>query len=122
MNFKYLATVTKQEDIELENIGNCCIDAYNSLGFEWILIIKTTLGSTEIIEYGPLVLDLEKYLPANVIYNYSRIDFSESKIIKRIDKFLNDGSRDITQALEIDLQDAKTKIKNIVEYLQEDGS
>lgn len=119
MNFKYLAKVTQEEDIEVENIGNCVIDAYNNLAFEWLLIINTVAGKTEIIEYGPIIADVETYLPASVSYTYNKIDFSESKIIKRISSFLNDGYRNITQAFEIDIKEAKSKIKNMVEFLEE---
>ena len=103
--------------IELEDIGNVCLDTFNDLGFEWILIIHTKEGLTEIIEYGPLISDL-KYPPANVSYTYNRFDFSEKKVKKRIDTFLNDTYRNITQAFEIPFVDAKEKIRNLVEFIK----
>ena len=116
MNFEYLITTKKEQSIDIKNIGTCALDAYNDLGFEYLLIIKTREGLTEIIEYGPLIPDLE-YLPANVSYTYNRIDFSESKIIKRINKFLVEGCRGITQVFEIELEEAKEKIRNLVDFV-----
>ena len=116
MNFEYLITVKKEQSIDIKNIGTCALDAYNDLGFEYILIIKTKEGLTEIIEYGPLIPDL-KYLPANVSYTYNRFDFSESKIIKRINKFLTEGGRGITQVFEISPSEGKDKIRNLVDFV-----
>ena len=116
MKFEYMYKIEKQSSIEIENIGNCALDVYNDLGFEWLLLVRTIEGTTEIIEYGPIVADLD-YLPANVIYNYTRFDFKESKIRLRIEKFLTDGYRNITQAFEIEPQELKDKIKNLVEYI-----
>lgn len=116
MHFDYLVKLKKEESIDIENIGNCAIEVWNNLGFEWLLIIKTNEGLTEVVEYGPLLPDI-KYPPANVSYTYSRFDFSESKISKRIDKFLNDGYRNITQAFEISRDEAASRMRNLVEFL-----
>lgn len=116
MYFEYLATIRKESSIDIENIGTCALDAYNDLGFEYLLLIRTTEGRTEIVEYGPIIPDLE-YLPANVSYTYNRFDFSESKIGKRINKFLNEGGRGITQVFEIPLSEAKDKMRNLVEFV-----
>lgn len=116
MNFEYLVKVQKESSINIENIGTCAIDVYNDLGFEWVLLIKTNEGQTEIVEYGPLLPDLD-YPPASVSYTYNRMDFNEGKIITRINRFLTDGYRGITQAFEISLEDAKNKMKNLVDYV-----
>ena len=36
---------------------------------------------------------------------------------QRIDKFLTDGYRNITQAFEIEQKEAKEKMKNLVDYI-----
>ena len=116
MNFEYLATIKKESSINIENIGTCALDTFNDLGFEWLLIIKTSDGMTEVIEYGPTIPDIEAP-PANVNYSYRRFEFKESRIIKIIQSFLNDGYKGITQAFEIDLKEAGSKMRNLVEFL-----
>lgn len=116
MHFDYFATVKKQESIDIEDIGNCALEVYNDLGFEWLLIIKTHDGMTEAIEYGPLIPDIERP-PANVGYSYSRFEFKEGKIYKKIDKFLNEGGKGITQAFITDWRAAADKMRNLVEFL-----
>lgn len=116
MNFEYLVKIKKESSINIEDIGNCALDVYNDLGFEWVLLIRTIEGTTEIVEYGPLIPDLE-CPPAKIVYTYDRITFAEGKIMTRIQKFLNDGYRSVTQAFEITQQEAKDKMKNLVNYV-----
>lgn len=116
MKFEYLVKVQKESSIDIENVGNCAIDVYNDLGFEWLLMVHTKEGTTEIIEYGPIIPDLE-VPPTKVNYTYDRLDFSESKIHRRISTFLTDGYRNVTQAFEIAQEEAKNKMKNLVDYI-----
>ena len=116
MKFEYLVKIKKESSIEIENIGNCALDVFNDLGFEWLLLIRTIDGMTQIVEFGPIVADIE-YLPANVSYTYNRFEYNDSKIYKRIEKFLTDGYRNITQAFEIEQKEAKQKMKNLVDYI-----
>jgi hypothetical protein len=116
MTFEYLVKIKKESSINIEDIGNCALDVFNDLGFEWVLLIKTVEGTTQIVEFGPTLADID-YPPAKVNYSYDRIDFSESKIINRIQKFLTDGYRNVTQAFEITQEEAKEKMKNLVDYL-----
>ena len=55
MNFDYFTVQTVMANIEIEDIGNCAIEANNDNGEFWYLIIRTTLGSTQIFEYGPTI-------------------------------------------------------------------
>lgn len=116
MRFEYLVKIQKESSIEIDNIGNCALDVFNDLGFEWLLIIHTVEGTTQIVEFGPLLPDLD-YPPAKVSYTYDRMDFSESKLHTRISKFLTDGYRGVTQAFEISKEEAKDKMKSLVDYL-----
>lgn len=116
MNFEYLVKIQKESSIDIEDIGNCALDVYNDLGFEWVLLIHTREGLTEIVEFGPTLPDIE-YPPAKVACTYNRMDFNEGKIIKTIQKFLTDGYRNVTQAFEVTQQEAKEKMKNLVDYI-----
>ena len=116
MTFEYLVKIKKESSINIEDIGNCALDVFNDLAFEWLLLIRTKEGTTEIVEFGPIIADLD-YPPAKMSYTYDRMDFNESKLRNRISKFLTDGYRNITQAFEIDQKEAKEKMKNLVDYV-----
>lgn len=115
--FEYLAVVTVGAQLEVSDIGECAILARDDRGAEYYLIVTTKLGLTEIIEYGPCVPDV-KLLPKSVVYKYTRINFSEYRIEKIIDKFLN--SNGITYAELSTIEDLKPLMKNMVEHLIKD--
>lgn len=110
MNFSFLCTRTFEDSIEIEDIGNCCIDALNDSGDEYFLIVETDLGASTITECGPFMVDSGP----NMSYFYfsrSYRPFKEQSIKKVIDKFLNDEKKEITQVFLIDKWDVKDKIK-----------
>lgn len=118
MQFDYFFTHSVNGILDIEDIGNCAISAFNDIGEEYILIIDTNMGVTRILNFGPVVPDLET-LPKKVNCNFSRINFSEGKIIKEINKFLTGGFSNITQAMEIDKDEALDHCRDLVEYMRQ---
>lgn len=114
MNFEYCITKLVGADIDVEDIGNTAIRGYSDNGFEYYLVVKTELGWTEIFEFGPVISDIEQ-LPKSVSYSYDRIEYSENKISKRIDRFLNNNP--ITIAEIIDVDTAKSNMRNLTKYI-----
>ena len=121
MTFEYLQRVVVEGELEVDNIGDCVLQANDDLGNEYYLIVKTLLGTTEIIEYGPLVPDLS-ILPANYNIKYSRAEYNQGKIERAIDKFLNDGKRSITQAKVVTLEDITEFLVNPIDRMYTLGS
>lgn len=116
MTFDYLQRVVVDGQLEVEDIGQCIIQANNDLGEEFYLIIKTELGWTEILEYGPCVPDLP-LLQVNYNIKYSRIEYNQGKIERAIDKFLNDPKRGITQAKLVELEDIHEFLVNPIDKM-----
>ena len=65
MEFEYLHQIVVGDTIDIDDIGNCAINAFNDAGEEYYLVVKTVLGWTEIFEFGPIIRDV-KELPQNV--------------------------------------------------------
>ena len=116
MNFDYLVTRVVGAQLDVEDIGNVAIRGYADMGTEYYLVIKTDLGWVEVFEYGPIVSDIYE-LPKSVKYSYDRFEYSEYKLEKRIDKFLNNPSYGITIAEIIDDETAKANMRNITDYI-----
>lgn len=110
MNFSYLCTRTFEDSIEIEDIGNCCIDALNDSGDEYYLIIETELGGSTITECGPFMADMGPNT-GFFYFSHNYRPFKESSIKKVIDKFLNDERKEITQVFLTDKWDAKIRIR-----------
>ena len=100
--------------LTIDDIGDCSILARDDLGQEYYFITNTKMGWTEIIEYGPALPDFEA-LPKSVKYLYDRIEYSEFKIEKRIDKFLT--SHPITYAEAVELESIGEFIKAPFEHM-----
>lgn len=114
MKFEYLQRVIVDAELEIDNIGDCVIQANNDLAEEFYLIIRTELGWTEVMEYGPFVPDLLQ-LPYNYQITYNRFEFNQSKIERIIDKFLNNPKKIITQAKIVTLEDIFPNLVNPID-------
>lgn len=114
MQFEYLQQITAQESIDIDNIGQVCLQVFSAYGETKVLIIRTTDGISEIIEFGPVNTDIEE-LPDKVFYSYQRMEFSQQKIYKIINKFINDQI--VQQVFEVSFEDAKKVIKNLVDCM-----
>lgn len=122
MEFKYFYITEASDAIDIENLGNCFIEAYNDFGARFYLWIQTDLGFTKILEAGPYA---EVNIPtktANI--SYTQIEYSDSKITKRIETFLNSSKYMIRQAInkqdEYTLEEKISKLYNIVEYMKKE--
>lgn len=118
--FDYFYTTKVNAQLSIENIGNCVIKANNDLGDTYYLLIKTELGSTSIVEYGPYNSEIKQ---SHVIYLFDKLDYNEYRIEKRIEKFLTSPSRLITQAEEVNEKDIiECLVSPFVLYGGYDGS
>lgn len=114
MTFEYLQRVIVDAQIDIENIGDCAVLGRNDVGEEFYIIIKTELGWTELLEYGPIVPDFD-LLPYNYNITYSRIEYNQTKIERAIDKFLNNPKRVISQAEVVNVNDIRHLLINPID-------
>ena len=115
-SFNYFYTTTAEDCIDIEDIGNVCIQASNDTGQNWILLIRTKLGFSYILEYGPFFYGkITEYLS----HTFQRIEYSEYKLEKKINKFLNEPKRVITQVQIRDEEEALELMTNVVEVMNE---
>lgn len=114
MNFPYLYTQQNLDSINIEDIGNVALQANNDSCECWYLTISTNLGWTKIQSFGPVNLEGD-ILPYHFQYNYDYIEYNDVKLIKRIDKFINDPKRLITQIFFTSEEEVIRKLKNLHE-------
>jgi hypothetical protein len=82
-NFEYFFTRMATGELEVEDLGNCIIEAGDDFGQLYFLKIDTNLGWSRIFEYGPCTPDFHE-LPKSVICNFDREEFNEIKLSNRI--------------------------------------
>ena len=100
MIFEYSVQRTFNEMIDVVDIGNTALKCTSAKGGIYYIILKTILGKTSIIKFGPVEPDLELLLDDFSVC-YSKIDYKERSICKEIDKFINDFKKGITSVEEI---------------------
>lgn len=113
--FDYMQVITVGAQLEVDDIGDCCILGRDDQGQEYYLIIKTKMGTTNIVEYGPAMPDFD-ILPKKVTYKFDREDYNEAKIEKRIEKFL--VAYPITHAQVVDLEEIFEFVKAPINYME----
>lgn len=84
--FKYNAMTEYFSSFEVESIGNVCLEAVDNLEMHYFLMIKTLLGESTILEFGPVVIG-DDLLPDNTQITFRRMAFKEKSIIKIINEF-----------------------------------
>lgn len=116
-NFGYFYSSMAIGQLDVDDIGNCAIEANNDEGNYYYMVIETNLGFTKIFEYGPVQPDFNE-MCKSVTCTFDRIEFNEKKISKRIYSFLNAPGKNITQAQIVDKEYALDGCKDIIEYVR----
>lgn len=106
---EYLIHTTADANLPVEDIGHVAIVAGNDFGKQWYIIINTFLGWAKIEEFGPLVIDCNEFISKEFSYTYDEIEYSEFKLSRRLEKFLQEPRRCITQASVIDEAEARDR-------------
>lgn len=114
--YSYISAATGSIDIEDE--GNCIIEAIDGNHLLHYLIIRTNLGITNIFILGPYIKD-SNMLFKSVQTSFKRITYKIENIRKAIKQFLNDPFKNLIEAR---LVDVDTVIKNhipIIDYIKD---
>lgn len=116
-SFEYFYQRMAVGNLDIEDLGNCAIEANNDDGLFYYLLIETNLGFTKVFEYGPIQPDFHE-LPKSVKCTFDRIEYTEAKLSKIIQNFLNGGFKGITQAQIIDKDTLLDNCTDIIEYMR----
>ena len=116
MIFKYTYIGTFLNEINIEDIGNCSLVATTEFDNKYILVIDTMLGYSRVFYYGPINPDLD-LLPQSSSCSFKRIEFSERKLQKEINNFLN--IRNINKVETVDAGKALNYCKDFIQYMKQ---
>ena len=121
LNIEFNNQYVPQNFIEIESVGNVCLEAINEDdGLYYYLLIKTSLGTTSIFEYGPVIPDIDKLFD-NYNISFIRQPFNEKKLNLFLKKWLNDKNKGITAAYVIDENKFLDNYKDICYVINEYG-
>lgn len=87
LKYNPIATDISYSELDIEDMGNVCLEAIDSVDRRYYLMVKTKLGQTKVLEFGPIWYDSEK-LDTETDWSYQEIEFSENAISKVLNTFL----------------------------------
>jgi hypothetical protein len=124
MLFDYSATRTFNQTLQIDDIGNCAIRGEGSyrdgrciFSGDYYLLVKTIMGKTTIIKWGPLQPDLLA-LPNTFKLEIKTTPYKEPIIAKEIQSFINDGLKGIHNAEELLPEEAVEYLPNTQSYTE----
>lgn len=115
MQFDYDRETLANGVIEIDEIGECALLCRNDEMEEYYLIVHSVMGTAYIFQYGPIVQDFDSI--KNTSCSISSMDYSEPKLKKMIDKFINDYTKKITYVEELSKAEVLARCKSLIEYM-----
>ena len=122
MLIDYSVQRTFDATLVLEDPGNCAIICHGEFRDgklicpgDWFMIIKTIMGITTIIKWGPIEEGIVE-LPGAYSLIVKRMNYKELAIKKEITQYINDPSKAITAAEVIDEDTAFEKLPKDYNY------
>lgn len=113
MEIGYYYQNTPMDYLEVDDIGNCYIEANTDLNMKFYFATRTRYGLTKVLVYGPVN---QEYLSLcnKVLYKSITMDYNVAKLRKELDSMLNANSAklDITQARVITAEEFKEAFVN----------
>lgn len=100
MIIDYSVQKTFNQSVDIVDPGNTAIMCTNEKGAEYYMILKTVMGQTSVIAIGPVCSDIPMLLPGfNIFYN--KFEYKEKTIATTLNKFINDGRKEISDVKEV---------------------
>lgn len=114
--FEYSYVSTATGILEIDNPGQCAIRASNAFGEEYYMVIRTSLGTTYLFMYGPIIPDLE-LLPSKVICSVERFSYNDKRLQKIISTWLTDPKKAINKAEEVEDTEVFESCRDLIKYM-----
>lgn len=100
MIIDYSVQKTFNQSIDIVDPGNTAIKCSNEKGEEYYMIIKTIMGQTSVLSIGPVVADIPLLVPGFGVF-YNKFEYKEKTIASTLNKFINDGRKEISDVQEV---------------------
>lgn len=114
-HFSYFGVVEYQDQLYVDDIGNCNLSCGDDIGNVFYLIIRTNdVGQTLVLEFGPIVENQEFKDYTTCSCRYRKFSFDVGKIKKEIKSFINRKGTIISYAQQVEeIDEIKYKFFNI---------
>lgn len=114
--FEFNGEWLPQNIVDIDNTGNFALEAQNDLGMFWFLIVRTLLGNSEILSFGPIDIDSDKPLDSYEC-SYNNDEYNERKLNKTIRLWLNDRVKHLIDARPIEISEALSHMPDMHTFM-----
>lgn len=106
------------DSIYVEDIGNCALEAIDEDGGFYYIAIKTVEGGTDVIQFGPVIPDME-LLPKAYKASFDRMSYSDTKLKNIIQKWALGGKGiNFIEINQVSLEDVIAQDRKITDQFQ----
>lgn len=112
-SFDYFYTMQPMDSYECEDLSNFTLEINTDDAIEYFIDVQTELGETIVKHFGPLKVDDNEFGNA-FEFKYCKFQFNEQKIIKLVDKLLNNNKMIVTQVKEIDREEFYNRLDEVM--------
>lgn len=113
--YEYMHVVSALDSVDIDDISQCDIKAYNDLGQAWYLHIATSLGQTNVIEFGPFI-ENDVY-EENFFLKQINKEYKEKWVDNIINNFIDNPKRAITQVFIIEQEELYNQLDTFKQQL-----
>lgn len=117
MTAEFNQQLMPQSSVDIDEMGQFALEAWNDDGMYYYLVVRTLLGTTTIATCGPVVPDVE-LLPSGFSMTLDKMPYKEDKLAKTINFWLNGKDKKLTNAVTIKPEDAIENFRDLKAYLQ----
>lgn len=114
MIFDYAPQEMFTKQLDLVDPGNTAIRGNDARGSDYYMILKTIMGKTAILKFGPVLAD-SNILIEDFDASFKKLDYNERKIGREINNFLNDYKKQIIDVQEILVEEVFNFFPNLKE-------
>lgn len=83
MTFEFNQQLVPQNLIDVKEIGEFAIEAFNDEGYYYYLVVKTLIGTCTLLSCGPVLPDVPLLIDGFAV-KLNKCDYKEDKIAKAI--------------------------------------
>lgn len=117
MEIEYLRVSQSMAMVDIPEIGDFGMEAYNDNNEYYYMFVKTILGETYIATCGPVIPDTD-VISQGFETLVTHTNFNEKKLFKIVSTFLNDWKKQITGVNLMDADEVIPYFKDIREMLR----
>jgi hypothetical protein len=113
----YSGSYVTEKELVIKDIGNCAIEASDSLLNFYYLVITTSMGKTYFASCGPVTPDI-KELQSGFSCYLSIEDYNDYKLHKQLKYWLNNKNYKISQAKLISKEEALNQFRDLSLFMK----